>query len=47
MRLYHAEPVTIWKRRGAAWRVLDDCLLILTRSYGRDLGTACNVCCLG
>ncbi|MCV7278667.1 hypothetical protein H7J88_03280 [Mycolicibacterium flavescens] len=31
MTLYHAEPVTFWKRSGAPWCVVEDRLLILTR----------------
>ena len=34
--------VTIWKRRGAAWRMVDVCCRQLTRSSNHDFGTACG-----
>jgi hypothetical protein len=34
--------VTIWKRRGAAWRVVDVCCRQSTRSSNHDFGTACG-----
>jgi hypothetical protein len=37
--------ITIWKRRGAAWRVLHMGPLKMSRSSQQDAGTAMRFCC--